>query len=116
MLRLLLVAAAVGTGAVLFYGTVTNRYLGDFLPFLFLASGLGLVFLWSKVVGRSRRVWLSLSAVILALAAFEIVANLAIGMGPNFDWTSAQATRYIEAQRSFGNVLESPPSDRGPAR
>ncbi len=112
MLRLLLVAAAVGTGAVLFYGTVTNRYLGDFLPFLFLASGLGLVFLWSKVVGRSRRVWLSLSAVILALAVFEIVANVAIAIGPNFDWTSAQATRYIEAQRSFGNVLGSPPSDR----
>ena len=98
MLRLLLVAAAVGTGAVLFYGPVTNRYLGDFLPFLFLASGLGLVFLWSKVVGRSRRVCLSLSAVILALAVFEIVANVAIAIGPDFDWTCAQA-RAISRRR-----------------
>ncbi len=31
---------------------------------------------------------------------------------PNFDWTSAQATRYVEAQRSVGNVLGSSLSDR----
>lgn len=103
-LRLLLIAAGVGMGAVLFYGTLTERYLADFLPFFFMASGVGLVFLWARMARWSRRDRRLVSALIVALGAFGIVANVAIAITPNVDWSPGQSTRFLEMQQRIGHV------------
>ncbi len=52
--RLLLICSAGAGGALLLWGYIANRYLADFVPFLALASMVGLVDLWRRAARRAR--------------------------------------------------------------
>ena len=41
--RIVLVAGAAGTAGVLLWGYISERYLADFMPFLIVAAGIGLI-------------------------------------------------------------------------
>ena len=52
-LRVLLVSAAAIAGAMLIYGTVYERFLGDFMPLLVVASAAGAVDIWHRLNGKT---------------------------------------------------------------
>ena len=78
------------------WGYLAPRYIGDFLPFLIIASFVGLVDLWRRVDGRARRVRLSLLGAVILLGVYGIAANIGSASTPNNDWSRAQASRYVE--------------------
>ena len=101
LVRLPMLALAAACAALFFWGYIATRYLGDFLPFLVLASAVGLVATVRWLDGRSpgaRRGW---AAGIGLLAAASIVINLALASSPGQDWTTTQASRFVAAQRAL---------------
>jgi len=102
--RIPVLAAALGAGALLAWGYIAPRYLADFVPFLVLGSALGLVDLWRRVQGRSRRTRLVTLVSLVVLGAYCFVANVGIAISPNGEWTSVQALQYVHAQKSVSDV------------
>ena len=99
--RLLLIAAATASGGVLLAGYIADRYLADFLPFLVLASAIALVDLFRRAAKRSRRLRVLLLVSIVVTGAFCVAANIGASLESLNIWTSAQAIRFVEAQRSL---------------
>ena len=108
MLRILLVASAAGTAAVLFYGWIANRYLADFLPFLVIASAIGAVALWHRLEGRARRTRVVAFVLIAGLGVFGVVANVALSITPTDAWTTAQASGFLQTQDTLSNLTGHP--------
>ena len=101
LVRLPLLAAAVSGGALFLWGYIATRYLGDFLPFLVLASAIGLVTLVARLDGRTRRTRTAWAAGIVALAVASIAINTALASSPGQDWTTTQTSGLVTAQRSL---------------
>ncbi len=53
-LRILVLTAAAIAGALLIYGTIYERFLGDFVPLLIVASAAGMVDIWRRLSGKRR--------------------------------------------------------------
>jgi hypothetical protein len=102
--RILLVATAAGTAGVLFFGYIADRYLADFLPFLALAAMIGLIDVWRRLEGRSRRVRVSVLAVIAAVGLFGVWANIGAAITPTALWTSTQAKQFVTTADSLGGA------------
>ena len=100
-MRLPLLALAAACAAIFFWGYIATRYLGDFLPFLVLASAIGLVWVVARLDGRSRRVRIAWGAAIGVLAVISIAINAALASSPGQDWTPTQASRFVTAQRAL---------------
>lgn len=108
--RILFVAAAASAGAMLLYGTVYERFLGDFMPLLVLASAVGTIDIWRHLEGKRRSLRIVVPCVIGALALFGFVANMGIAITPQDDWTQTQTDNYIAAQRDLSNITGHPQS------
>ncbi len=106
--RLLLVAAASAGAALMLWGYIGPRYLGDFVPFLALASAVGMADIFRRLEGRRRRVRLSALGVIGLVALFSIAANIGMGIVPNEEWTSTQAVNYVSAQKAVSDLTGHP--------
>jgi hypothetical protein len=104
LLRIPLLAGALGAGALLAWGYIAPRYLADFVPFLVVGGALGLVDLWRRVEGRPRRTRLVTLAALAVLGVYCFVANVGIAISPNGEWTSVQALQYVHAQKSVSDV------------
>ena len=103
--RLLLLAAGSAGAALLLWGYVAPRYLGDFVPFLALASAVALADIWRRLEGRTY--WLRAGALTIMglLALFSIAANVGMAIVPNSDeWDMTQTLNFVEAQHSIGDV------------
>jgi hypothetical protein len=96
--RVLLVAMAAATSGVLLFGYVADRYLADFLPLLALAGAVGLVDIWRRQDGARRAARISTLAVVLALGAFGIWANVGAALTPSSLWTEVQARHFLATQ------------------
>jgi hypothetical protein len=96
--RLLLLASAAGATGALLLGFITERYLGDFLPFLVLASAVGLVDLWARVGGSSRGARTALLVVVAVAGLFSVAANVGVSLTPTSQWTTAQLKRFVTFQ------------------
>jgi len=99
--RIPLIAGAAGGAGVLFFGFIFNRYSADVLPFLILASAVGLVDICHRIGGRRRLVVNAAASLLVVLALFSVAANLGIAATPVPQWTSAQARNYLTTQRSL---------------
>ena len=111
--RIGLITAAAATAGVLLWGYIADRYLADVMPFLILAGVIGFVDLWRRAASRSRNVRIGLLASVSLLVAFSVVANVGAALESMVEWTSGQATRFVEAQQALGPG--SIPVDRGPS-
>lgn len=103
-----LIAAAAPCAAILIFGFLDNRFLGDFVPFLVLGSAVGAVDLWRRLDGArsaTRRIAVGLIA---ALGLFGIVANMGIASTPTGWWTSKQALGFVKFQKSVGGLTGHP--------
>ena len=109
LIRIPLVGAMAGTGGVLFYGYISNRYLGDFVPLLIVASGVGLVDVWRRLERRRRGARVVALGGLIALAAFGVLANFAVAttteqLASGLD----QAQSYVRLQQSISDETGHP--------
>ncbi len=108
LLRPILVAAAIGCGTVLVYGSFVNRLVADFLPFLIVAAAVGMVEIWRLLENKPRRPRLIALAAIIAIGAFGIAANVGMAITPFDTWSGDQLLRYVQAQNSISHITGNP--------
>jgi hypothetical protein len=90
---------------LLLWGYIAPRYLGDFVPFLALASAVALADIWRRLEGRTHWVRAGALAIIGLLALFSIAANVGMAVVPNSDeWDMTQTLNFVEAQHSISDV------------
>ena len=53
--RIILIGGAAGAAGVLLWGYISQRYLGDLMPFFIIAAGIGLIDIWRRLENRPRR-------------------------------------------------------------
>ena len=99
--RLILVTAVVGTGGVVVWGYISQRYIADFIPFFIVAAAIGMIEVWRLLEGRSRRARGWALAGLSALAAYGVAANVAVAAFPVPQFTQTQLTNYVQAQQSL---------------
>ena len=100
-MRLLVLTAAAASAGVLVWGYIAESYLSDFMPFLILASAIGMIDIWRRLDGRSTGVRNTVLAVCAVLGAFSVAANLAIAWAPTPEWTVAQVHQFVNEQNTL---------------
>ena len=105
--RILLLATVASAGAMFITGSLYERYLGDFMPLLILASVIGLVDIWCRIDHNRRSVRIIVPGIGL-LALFGFVANMGIAIVPADGWSQTQLTHYVQAVRDVGDVTGQP--------
>ena len=109
LLRIPLLAAATGTIGVLVWGTIVNRFLGDFLPLLILASAVGIVDIWRRLDGRGRQARRAAFAAITAIGCFGLAANLGIAIQAGRVVDGGERLRdYVAIQKSVSDFTGHP--------
>jgi hypothetical protein len=107
-IRLLLVAAAAGAGAILICGWINYSYLADFLPLLILGAVVGAVDIWARLRGRRRGPRVVVACLFVGVALLEVAANVAVAVTPWGTWTQEQAVHYVEAQHWVSDLTGHP--------
>lgn len=102
--RLLLLASGSAGAALLLWGYIAPRYLGDFVPFLALAGAVAMADIWRRLEGRGRGVRAGALGVVALLAVFSIVANIGMAVVPNEEWDQTQTLNFVEAQNTISNI------------
>jgi len=102
-IRLLLIAAGAASVGVLVWGYISQQYLGDFMPFLIIASGIGMIDIWRRLHGKSTRARAIALGAITILAVFGIAANVAIAGQPDLSGNNQQATAFTRFQLSVSH-------------
>lgn len=105
--RILLVTAAASAGAMLIYGSIFERFLGDFMPLLILAAIVGVVDIWCRLAGRVLATRLLVPA-IAAIALFGFVANFGIAASPQDNWSETQAQNFVGTEEAISDVTGHP--------
>ena len=106
--RLLLLAAGSACAALMLWGYISPRYLGDFLPFLVLASAVAAADIFRRLDGRQRSVRFTALGALAVLAVFSIVANIGIAIVPNEEWSAAQVASYVHVQKFVSDLTGHP--------
>ena len=106
--RLLLLAAGGAGAALLLWGYIAPRYLGDFVPFLVLASAVAMADIFRRLEGRKRSLRIGTVSVIAVVALFSIAANIGMAIAPNEEWSTTQVLHYVEAQKAVSDITGHP--------
>ena len=101
MTRIVLVAGVAATSGVLLWGYISERYLADFMPFLIVAGGVGLIDVWRRFEGRSRKARGSVLGVLTVVAVYCVVANFAIAVSPSKQMTQSQIQNFVSTEESL---------------
>jgi hypothetical protein len=101
MTRIVLVAGVAATSGVLLWGYISERYLADFMPFLIVASGVGLIDMWRRLASRSSRIKTSVLGVLAVVAVYCVVANFAIAVSPSKQMTQSQVQDFVSTEESL---------------
>lgn len=106
--RLLLLAAGSAGAALMLWGYIAPRYIGDFVPFLALASAVAVADIFRRLDRRGPSVKIGALATLSIVALFCIVANIGMAIVPNEEWNTAQVLSYVNAQHAFSDVTGHP--------
>jgi hypothetical protein len=106
--RLLLLAAGSACAALMLWGYIAPRYLGDFVPFLALASAVALADIFRRLEGRRRAIRISAIGVITVGAVFSILANVGMAVVPNEEMDTAQILSYVQTQKTVSDFTGHP--------
>jgi hypothetical protein len=98
--RIVLVTGAAGTAGVLVWGFIAERYLADFMPFLIVAGGVGLIDVWRRLEGRPRKARGCALGILSAVAVYCVAVNTAIAVSPTRQFTQAQVQNFVSTQES----------------
>jgi hypothetical protein len=99
--RIVLLTGAAGTAGVLLLGYISERYLADFMPFLIVASGIGLIEIWRRFEGRSSKARGVVLGVVTVITAYCVFANTAIAVAPSEQFTQSQVQAFVSAEQSL---------------
>jgi hypothetical protein len=99
--RIVLIAGVAGTSGVMLWGYIGERYLSDFMPFLIVASGVGLIAVWRHFEGRSRKVRRRVLGILAVVAIYSVVVNIAIAITPSEQSTPVQDQNFVSTQKSL---------------
>ena len=102
--RILLLCAGAAGAALMLWGYIAPRYLGDFVPFLVLASAVAMVDIWRRLQRRSRSVRLGATVVIGVVALYCVAANIGMAVTPNEEWNTTQVLNFVETQKSVSDI------------
>ena len=103
--RLLLLAAGSAGAALMLWGYIAPRYLGDFVPFLLLASAVAMADIFRRLEGRRRSVRVGSVAAIAVVALFSIIANIGMAVVPvPSEWDTTQVVNYVNAQNTISDL------------
>jgi hypothetical protein len=111
--RIILFGAAISAGGVLLWGYISQRYLGDLMPFFIIAGAVGLIDIWRRLEARSTQFRGVVLGGIVTAAVYCIAANFAIAMFPVSQWIPSQDADYIAAQQSLSFTSLSSAVHRG---
>ena len=117
LLRIVLLAAAAAAVTVMIYGWIENRFLADLLPLLIVAATVGVVDVWRRLEGGRRWVRYLTLAIVTALGAFGIAANVGMAITPQATWSGNQILRYVQFQKTLSDLTGRPLAEnvvRGP--
>jgi hypothetical protein len=106
--RLLLLASGSAGAALMLWGYIAPRYLGDFVPFLVLASAVATADIFRRLEGRSKPVRVGSLAIFALVALFGIAANIGIALVPNEEWDTTQVLNYVQAQKTVSDLTGHP--------
>jgi hypothetical protein len=106
--RLLLLAAGAAGAALMLWGYIAPRYLGDFVPFLVLASSVAVADIFRRLEGRKMSVRVGALVVMVVAALFSIAANLGMAIVPNEEWNGTQVLNYVQAQKTVSDLTGHP--------
>ena len=101
LLRIVLLTGAAGTAGVLLWGYISERYLADFMPFLIVASGIGLIEVWRRFADRPQRTKGWVLGILTTVAVYCVAVNIAIALIPTEQFTQTQAQRFVSAEESL---------------
>jgi hypothetical protein len=102
--RILLLAAGSAGAALLLWGYIAPRYLGDFVPFLVLASVVALVDIWRRLEGRRGSLRFGALAALTVLALFSMAANIGMAITPTDEWSSTQTLNYVKTIKTVSDL------------
>ena len=112
LLRIPLLGVAAIPGAILCYGYIAMRYTSELIPLLALGSAVGLVDLSRRLAERSPARRRAVLAAMVALAAFGLVANLAVSFTTmRLANPGAPLQRYIRLQTEVSDRTGRPQDD-----
>jgi len=103
-----LVVGAAPAVALLGFGFIDNRFVGDLFPFFAVAACIGIVDGVARLSGRARPVRKGAVAVVAALALFGLAANVGMSVTPTGWWGQTQVTNFVHAQKVAGDVIGTP--------
>jgi len=108
VVRILLIATLATAATVMTFGWVLERFVGDFLPLLMLASMVGMVDIWRRLTTapRSARLLTMVAACLLGL--FGFAANMGIAITPDGNWTRSQVDRYVLVEQTLSDITGHP--------
>ena len=110
--RILLATSAATAGVVMVFGWIFERFVGDFMPLLVLASMIGTIDLWRRLGGRARATKTWALAAIGVLALWGFLANVGMAITPAEYWTRAQLSNYVEVQQKVSDISGHPLNGR----
>jgi len=110
ILRIALLAGAAGTVGVFVWGYVSNRYLADFLPVLFVAAAVGMADIWRRLSRRPARTRSAWTALIAALAILSVIINFGIASTPADAgaWQGTKVQAYVKNQEDLSRAMGNP--------
>ena len=99
--RIVLITGAAGTAGVLLWGYISERYLADFMPFLIVAGGIGLIEIWRRFEGRSIKARGVVLGIVSVVAAYCVFVNTAIAVQPSEQFTQSQVQDFVSTEASL---------------
>ena len=107
-IRIVLVTAAAAAVTVMVYGWIANRFVGDLIPVLVVASAVGLADLWRRLSSGRQRRRRRVLIVITALGLFGVAANTGVAASPQEDWSSRQVQNYVGFEDTISKLTGHP--------
>ncbi len=106
LVRIPMLAAAAATVGVFVWGYVSNRYLSDLLPLLFVACAVGIADIWRRLEGRPARVRRAWASGFAVLAVVSVVINVAVASTPQDvgAWQGSMVQSYVQTQEDLGAI------------
>jgi hypothetical protein len=106
--RLLLFAAGAAGAALMLWGYIAPRYLGDFVPFLVLASAVAVADIFRRLEKRKPSVRVGAVVVMVVAALFSVAANIGMAIVPNEEWDGTQVLNYVQAEKTVSDLTGHP--------
>ena len=108
-IRIVLATAAAAGAAVMVYGWIANRFVGDLIPVLVVGAAIGMVDFWRRLdAPRHRRGRRWVLVIVTALGLFGVAANTGVAASFQANWSSQQLQNSVAFENDVSNITGHP--------